>query len=256
VNNRSVETERASSYDPWTGLRWRTDGHGAWLCADEHWLAYTGLTPAQARGSGWLSRVHPDDLGQTLEAWRSGLEHGQRFEILHRLQGTDGRYRFFLERVSPTPDGNGWSVITTDVNDVQSQVQSIASQRARAESQHLLERAGVAVLEFDATGCVRFASREAQEALGVSGHTLCGTSLDALMPSLLSPSVLERIVQPHAPAKSSVTTQQLGALNAWVKFCPQLAGQGFTVYFRGLEHREPAALPASASRASQVARQQ
>ncbi|NJK44119.1 MAG: PAS domain-containing protein [Pleurocapsa sp. SU_196_0] len=223
-------------YDPWTGLSWRMDDEGAWLCGDEHWLAYTGLTSTQAQGSGWLSCVHPDDFNQTLETWRSGLEHRTRFEVLHRLKGADGRYRFFLERVSPTPDDDGWTVISTDVNDVQSQVQGLASQQARAESRHLLERAGVAVLEFDGAGCVRFASREVQVALGVSGNALCGTSLDALMPKLLDPTVLERIVQPHVPAKSGVTTQQLGALNAWVKFCPRLAGQGFTVYFRSLEH--------------------
>ncbi len=235
MNQADQPTPTDWNYDPWTALRWWANSSGGWASAGQAWLLYTGLEAAEANISGWLPVVHPDDRASSLQTWRDGLERGERFELMHRLRGADGQYRWFLERVSKLPDGQGWEVVATDVNEAQTQMHAKASEAALEAGQRLLERAGVAVLEFDGTGCVRFASREAQAALGASGAALGGKPLRELMPQLLNPNVLERIAQPQTPAKSSSTESQLGPLRAWVKFCPERFTQGFSIYFRGFE---------------------
>jgi PAS domain-containing protein len=235
MNQADQLTPTDWNHDPWTALHWRADSSGGLAWADRAWLLYTGLESAEATISGWSPVVHPDDRASSLQAWRDGLERGGRFELMHRLRGADGQYRWFLERASKLPGGQGWEIVATDVNEAQAQMHTKASEAALEAGQRLLERAGVAVLEFDGGGRVRFASREAQAALGASGAALSGKPLGELMPQLLSLNVLERIAGPQTPAKSSPTDSQLGPLRGWVKFCPERFTQGFSVYFRGFE---------------------
>lgn len=58
----------------------------------------------------WKSLLHPDDLGQTLEAIRLHLETGEIYNIEYRLKNKDGEYRWFLARGVAAKDEEGQPV--------------------------------------------------------------------------------------------------------------------------------------------------
>ena len=61
---------------------------------------FTGLTAGEV-DSHRGTTVHPDDLEPQARKWQSCLETGEPFEDELRVRGKDGKYRWFLARVSP-----------------------------------------------------------------------------------------------------------------------------------------------------------
>jgi PAS domain S-box-containing protein len=83
------------------------------------WLTYTGQTPEEAAGDGWLDVLHPDDRERARAAWELAVATEHAFESEYRLCGTDGRYRHFVSRGVPVrgPDGtvHEWIGVCIDV---------------------------------------------------------------------------------------------------------------------------------------------
>ena len=69
----------------------------------------------------WRPAVYEEDRSRTVEAWKGAIRTGSPYEIEHRLQIADGRYRWFLTRAVPVADEAGsvikWYGTATDVND-------------------------------------------------------------------------------------------------------------------------------------------
>jgi PAS domain S-box-containing protein len=69
----------------------------------------------------WRPCVYAEDHARTVETWKSAVRTGSPYEIEHRLQLADGRYRWFLTRAVPVPDETGrvrkWYGTSTDVDD-------------------------------------------------------------------------------------------------------------------------------------------
>ncbi|HET7489496.1 MAG TPA: SpoIIE family protein phosphatase [Acidimicrobiales bacterium] len=80
-------------------LLWVADGDEARVNAA--WLAFTGMTPEQAAGSGWLGAVHPDDRAHRLAVQHDAARRGDGFEVEYRLRHHDGEWRWVLERGVP-----------------------------------------------------------------------------------------------------------------------------------------------------------
>jgi PAS domain S-box-containing protein len=89
---------------------------------------------------GWREVAHPDDLGRTLDRWRTALATGQPYENELRLRrAVDGAYRWHLTRAVPMTDKGGavvkWFGSNIDIHD-----------RKRAEeAQRFLVDAGAAL---------------------------------------------------------------------------------------------------------------
>jgi len=71
------------------------------------WLAFTGRTLDQDRGSGWSEGIHPEDLERTLRHYTTSFVDRQSFEIEYRLRRADGRYRWVLDRGIPRYSDSG-----------------------------------------------------------------------------------------------------------------------------------------------------
>lgn len=71
-----------------------TDAQGNWIYANERCYAMTELTPEQARGSGWLRAVHPDDKQTVLGAWQSAMQSGGEFAMEYRALTAAGQTRW------------------------------------------------------------------------------------------------------------------------------------------------------------------
>jgi PAS domain S-box-containing protein len=102
-------------------LAWAARPDGAAEFLSKHYLDYTGLSAEQGLDWGWSSAVHPDDMTELAAIWQSILASGKSGETEARLRRFDGRYRWFLFRVSPLRDDRGnivkWYGVNTDIED-------------------------------------------------------------------------------------------------------------------------------------------
>ena len=84
-------------------------------------LDYAGLSREEWLNSGWMNRIHPEDLDRVVNKWRMALAVGERFEEELRLRRADGKYRSFLARSVPLRDEKGnivkWYATTFDIED-------------------------------------------------------------------------------------------------------------------------------------------
>ncbi len=86
---------------------WTTDVDGCCTYLSRRWYDYTGRTPEQDLGVGWLENVHPDDLPATREKFLAASATRQPFSIDYRLRRHDGSYRWAIDAGMPLVDGDG-----------------------------------------------------------------------------------------------------------------------------------------------------
>lgn len=102
-------------------LAWSARPDGSADFFNLRWLEYTGFSPDQALGWGWKAAIHPDDLSHMLEVFQNALASGQSFEVEGRFRRSDGEYRWFLFRGSPSCDESArivrWYGTNTDIED-------------------------------------------------------------------------------------------------------------------------------------------
>jgi PAS domain S-box-containing protein len=60
-----------AALDTIPGLVWLAGVDGAAEYLNRRWLEYSGLSQTQAIGWGWTVAVHPEDVDQLIDVWRS-----------------------------------------------------------------------------------------------------------------------------------------------------------------------------------------
>jgi PAS domain S-box-containing protein len=102
---------------------WTATPDGAGEYFNGRLTEYSGLSPEQAAGDGWLSLVHPDDIACAVDTWRAALGAGSRYEVKYRLRRRDGAYRWFAVSGLPLYDATGaivrWIGTCSDIDDAQ-----------------------------------------------------------------------------------------------------------------------------------------
>jgi PAS domain S-box-containing protein len=93
--------------DALPGLVWSALLDGRIDFLNRRWCEYPGLDPDEARGWRWQTAIHPEDLPELLERWRSIPGSGEPREMEARLRRFDEKYRWFLFRTSPLADASG-----------------------------------------------------------------------------------------------------------------------------------------------------
>ena len=117
-----MESDLNRVVDLLPGLVWTAlpDGQADFL--NQRWCEYTGLSIVEACGEGWQTAIHPDDLPELLNRWRSILASNVSGEMEARLRRSDGEYRWFLFRTRPLADASGqvakWCGLNIDVEEV------------------------------------------------------------------------------------------------------------------------------------------
>lgn len=122
------------------GYMWTVDPNLNLQYANRRWLQLTGLTLAQARGTGWHAIVHPEDLEDLLAAWSSAAATMAEFRFRHRIRMSDGTYRWVQSRAQPDADTAGhlreWFGLTLDITD-HKQAEADLEQRVKERTEAL-----------------------------------------------------------------------------------------------------------------------
>jgi len=88
-------------------MLWTTDNDSLCTYLSRRWYDYTGRTPEQDLGMGWLENVHPDDAARSGEIFMAASAARQPFSLDYRLRGHDGSYRWFIDAGLPRVDAAG-----------------------------------------------------------------------------------------------------------------------------------------------------
>lgn len=88
-------------------MMWVTDPTGYCTYLNHSWYAFTGQTPAEAEGFGWVDATHPDDKAMAEQAFVDANAAQGPFYIEYRLRGADGRYRWAIDAAMPRFGSDG-----------------------------------------------------------------------------------------------------------------------------------------------------
>ena len=86
---------------------WRCHANGEVIEFNGRWYEYTGQTPEEAKGNGWMRALHPDDKERVTERSQQAVASGGVYEVEYRLRKRDGSYRWYLARGLPMKDKDG-----------------------------------------------------------------------------------------------------------------------------------------------------
>lgn len=102
-------------------LVWVARGDGALEYFNQRWYEFTGLTPEQSQGTGWVRVLHPEDAPRVLSAWEAARTQGVAYEVECRYRRADGVYRWMLARARPQRDEHQavvqWFGTSTDITE-------------------------------------------------------------------------------------------------------------------------------------------
>ncbi len=127
---------------------WRSDAEGRQIDCNHRWQEYTGQTPEEAQGDGWMKALHPDDVAWAVQRKREDVAGGEIYQAEYRLRrASDGSYHWYLARAIPWRDANGtilgWFGCAMDIEEQKRAQEALAEREAR-----LLEAQEVASLGF------------------------------------------------------------------------------------------------------------
>lgn len=98
---------------------WVCDPEGMNLYFNQQWTLYTGLTPEESLGQGWLKGYHPEEIDFIMTSWRTAVEKKAFFSFECHLRQKDGKYGWWLIKGVPVLDEEGnilkWLGTCTDI---------------------------------------------------------------------------------------------------------------------------------------------
>jgi PAS domain S-box-containing protein len=100
---------------------WTATAEGANDFCNQQWTVYTGLSPEQAQGDGWMQALHPEESPAVAAWWRECREGTADPVMRYRLRSADGSYRWHLVRATAMRDAGGkivrWVGNLVDIHD-------------------------------------------------------------------------------------------------------------------------------------------
>jgi PAS domain S-box-containing protein len=130
------------------GLVWSALSDGDVEFCNQRWLDYTGMSFHEIKGWGWAAAIHPEDVTDLRERWRTALVGSTSFEAEARMRRSDGCYRWFLFQAVPLRDSGGriirWYGTNTDVEELKLVQEELQKQTFRLDQ--LFEQAPEAVV--------------------------------------------------------------------------------------------------------------
>jgi PAS domain S-box-containing protein len=168
---------------------WVTDPRGACTYLNKKWYSFTGQTPANGLGLGWLSAVHEEDRDRSARVFLEANERHQPFQLEYRLRRHDGSYRWAIDAAAPRFDGRGefcgYIGSVLDIHDVRESEELVGMLKAAVESANdaiiiteaTLDAPGPRI-EYVNPAFTRMTGYAAEEVIGKSPRILQGERTD------------------------------------------------------------------------------
>lgn len=86
---------------------WMSDPAGQCVFFNRAWYEFTGRSPEQELGEGWLEGVHPQDQRRCMNTFRNAMQRREAFKMEYRLRRGDGTYRRIMDNGRPRIDRDG-----------------------------------------------------------------------------------------------------------------------------------------------------
>lgn len=86
---------------------WMADENAYSTYLNRRWYEFTGQTPDEAQGLGWLETAHPEDKARVHDLYMQANAARTAFQIEYRLRRADGMYRWAIDAASPHIDEEG-----------------------------------------------------------------------------------------------------------------------------------------------------
>lgn len=96
-----------SLVDASPAMIWITDAESRCIYLSKQWYDFTGRTPEQDLGFGWLENIHPEDLAETSRIYSNAVSNLGPLKIDYRLRHKSGAYHWAVDVGYPRFDYNG-----------------------------------------------------------------------------------------------------------------------------------------------------
>ena len=83
----------------------RPDGYCTYL--NKNWYDFTGQTPGEAEGFGWLNATHPEDAAEAERLFVEATTKQKPYYMLYRLRHKGGSYRWAIDSGQPKFGSDG-----------------------------------------------------------------------------------------------------------------------------------------------------
>ncbi|MFC5551890.1 ATP-binding protein [Massilia aerilata] len=121
-------------------MLWTADENGYCTYLSQQWYDYTGRSPEQDLGFGWLENVHPDDIAHAAAVFDNATRDRIPFAIDYRVRRHDGVYRWAIDTGTPRVDQdgrpNGFVGTVVDVHE-RTMLQQALTEKSRMQSEFL-----------------------------------------------------------------------------------------------------------------------
>lgn len=157
-----------------------TDAAGRNVWTSEGWCRFTGQTPEQVAGHGWVEALHPDDRTANIDRWMQCMVDGTPFESQQRLRRVDGTYAWVIARALPVRDSQGmvtrWVGSVTDVDAI------VRAEEEQSRLAAIVEGTTDAIVGKDLHGVITSWNKGAEILLGYTAAEVIGKPVTMLFP--------------------------------------------------------------------------
>ena len=162
-----------------SNIIWTTSASGEFVEEQPSWAEFTGQTPDQYLGLGWLETIHPDDRARATRVWNAALEAQSVYETEYRMRNRAGEYRVVAVRATPMRNEAGqvseWIGTSTDITDSQRDQRALL--QGEQQMQMVLSNAPLILFAVDREGIFTLSRGKALAELGLGQNEVVGRSL-------------------------------------------------------------------------------
>lgn len=154
---------------------WICDAEGRNIYCSESFLNLVGMTQEECSDLGWADLLHPDDVDQTIAAWKQCVQSGDAWDVEHRFRGVDGRWHPVLARGVPVRNEQeeiiAWVGINLDISELKCVENELRDSESRFRN--LADNAPVLIWIHGVGGC-QYVNEEYLRFVGVEFADLQG----------------------------------------------------------------------------------
>jgi PAS domain S-box-containing protein len=170
------------------------DAAGGCVFVNEHWCELAGVDADTALGRGWMSVIHPDDLGRVVAEWTRASEEDREFVLEYRYLRPDGEVVWIVGRAIAVRDEHG--EVASYLGTADDITARRDEERERQALAALVRASTDAIIGKDLDGVITSWNPGAERIYGYSAEEAIGHSIELLVPKerrIELPKIMERI---------------------------------------------------------------